>query len=256
VIGAETAPICDHGGSSRGGTESRRAFTLIDVLVSMAVVAVLIGILLPSLSAVRETTRRVICSSNVRQQGYGIALYADDHNDVMPPSRFAPLPGAGEYHPEMTTTVRRAADSQGWDGLGWLFEMGYLAAAGVYYCPSHSGDHPLSRYAEEWYDGSSEELVSNYQYRGYRYREHGIDRGFSRLTDLAVWAPRVALVSDALRTRFDFNHRVGSNLLRADLGVAWFPDHSGLADGLPENEADADAIDKIIDAWGHLDGPG
>jgi hypothetical protein len=40
----------------------RRGFTLIDVFVSVGVIAILIGILLPSLGRARETARRVVCS--------------------------------------------------------------------------------------------------------------------------------------------------------------------------------------------------
>src|SRR5688572_4605024 len=68
--------------------QSRRAFSIIDLLVSICVVALLIGLLAPSLRSVRETARRVVCSSNIRQMGIGVVLYAEANRDQIPPTAF------------------------------------------------------------------------------------------------------------------------------------------------------------------------
>lgn len=227
------------------------AFTLIDVLVSIAVIAVLIGILLPSLSGVREATRQVVCRSNARQLGIGIATYADDNKDVIPPSTNAPLGPGG--HPERTTLVRRDVVPGSWDGLGILYNTDYLSAAGVYYCPSHTGEHPFSRYANLWDNpdvAATGEIYGNFQYRGYSL-------GATQLSRIQSFSPTPALVSDGLRTRDEYNHRVGANVLRSDLAVFWFKDPGGslVAEDLPVAENDADASNKIITAWGRLDRP-
>ncbi len=219
------------------------AFTLVDVLVSMAVVTVLVGLLMPSLSVVRETTRRVACSSNVRQHGLGIAMFADENRGGnVPRTIFA----ANPPQPQNTIAARPPEDPTTWDGMGWLYDDGYLRAPGVFYCPSHWGEHPLDRYALVWPQPSGV-VYMNYQYRGY---------GPNGVTRLSLMPQGMALVTDGLRTINDYNHRVGTNILRVDLAVTWFSDPAGrLADGLPADDQDAGAAGKIDTAWHLLDDP-
>jgi type II secretory pathway pseudopilin PulG len=60
------------------------AFTLVELLVVVAIVMVLVALLLPSMGNVRETTRRTICLSNLRQVGQAFTSYAVGNRTFMP----------------------------------------------------------------------------------------------------------------------------------------------------------------------------
>ena len=59
----------------------RRSFTLIELLVVVAIIAVLVAMLLPALSAAREDARRIVCAAHEKQLLSGILYYAQENGD-------------------------------------------------------------------------------------------------------------------------------------------------------------------------------
>ena len=254
---------------------SARAFSLIDIMVSLSVIALLIALLLPTLATAQEAARRVSCASGLRQQGLAMQNYAFSHLDMMPSSLFDARsvndePDAAETIYLLLDRARRFPDLSRtntrqhptiedderdlvWDGMGKLYHKEYLDHHACYYCPSHRGDHGIEHYeahfkthASRLHRFGSAEIAGNYQLRlGLKKR---------RLTDLN---PTVALVSDAVRTQQDYNHINGNNVYRADLSVSWFADTNGelWSTLAPEFEDDDEKVrSSVRKAWAILDG--
>jgi prepilin-type N-terminal cleavage/methylation domain-containing protein len=63
---------------------ARRGFSLIELLVTISIIAIVAALLLPVLGRAKETARRTCCASNLSQVNVAIRLYADDWNDSLP----------------------------------------------------------------------------------------------------------------------------------------------------------------------------
>lgn len=103
----------------------RRAFTLIELLVVIAIIAVLIGLLLPTLASSRRTARATVCGVTQRSIAQGFALYSNDHKELVIPSY-------------TMTGLDTTEPLEGWASI--LDRDGYMAGAretrrGPFVCP-------------------------------------------------------------------------------------------------------------------------
>jgi prepilin-type N-terminal cleavage/methylation domain-containing protein/prepilin-type processing-associated H-X9-DG protein len=64
----------------------QKAFTLIELLVVISIIAVLLGILLPSLNRAKKMAFKISCLSNLRQIGISTQAYLSEHENQLPPS--------------------------------------------------------------------------------------------------------------------------------------------------------------------------
>lgn len=106
----------------------RTAFTIIELLVVVAIIAILAALLLPALRNAKESGLRTACLNNVRQIGSSLMLYADDYNQWLP----APTV---DFFSSATPTVidRRWPETTG-------FYPNYIPTIKPFFCPSNNRD--------------------------------------------------------------------------------------------------------------------
>ncbi|MEQ8768940.1 MAG: type II secretion system protein [Phycisphaerales bacterium] len=95
-------------------TPRQRAFTLIELIVVIAIIALLIGILLPALGRARDAARRTQCLANLRAYGLAFTMYMDNESDGVLPYALASEEGAlvgTENNPSLLNTLGQYFDA-------------------------------------------------------------------------------------------------------------------------------------------------
>ncbi len=110
------------------------SFTLIELMVTIAIIAILAALLLPTLGMAREKAMQIKCASNMKQLKMTVDNYADDYDDYLLPS--------GIKTPDTTLAWNRII----------FIELGYKPGNHwsknkrvFYHCPSELGNDPVSR---------------------------------------------------------------------------------------------------------------
>lgn len=99
-----------------GTGRSRPGFTLIELMVVIAIISMLAGMLLPSLSAARERARRTDCLNNMRQMAVGLQMYSDNYGGIVP----------GNVSMSDLCSNRLSEEGRGPTDLGLIVQAGYI----------------------------------------------------------------------------------------------------------------------------------
>lgn len=120
-----------------------RGFTLIELLVVVAIIALLVGILLPALQGARDSARSILCVNNLRTLAITAHQYADDHDGTLPKSShsagFNALPWAATFYEPITGQAFEGS-SYSWDDAGW-----WNATNTHYRCPHDRRESPIEQ---------------------------------------------------------------------------------------------------------------
>jgi uncharacterized membrane protein len=125
------------------------AFTLVELLVVIGIIAILLGILLPALSKDRRSARQIVCESNLRQWGIGFQNYANNDGGMLP------LDGVGDGN----------AISDAWavwnDPDVWSNAIPPLLGAHAYYDMQQANEQPHAWAGSIWICPEANEPAPN-----------------------------------------------------------------------------------------------
>ena len=120
--------------------KKKKIFTLIELLIVIAIIGILVTLLMPSLGKAREAAKRAVCMSNKSQMFDGLMVRAKNKNHTLPAGNATLRPGWG-------------IDATMAQGTKWIFGWAnlvmedYIRGGSVFYCPSWS--HPYLQYGDE-----------------------------------------------------------------------------------------------------------
>ena len=122
----------------------RFGFTLVEVLVVIAIIAILAAILLPVLNKAKERSQWAACLNNLKQFGAAMFIYSGDNSDKIPGAEYDPanLPTRGGYitfliyHGNGVTAMRVNPIATPPTNHGLLYTTGIVPNGHLFYCPS------------------------------------------------------------------------------------------------------------------------
>ena len=199
--------------------DRRRGFTLVELLVVIGIVALLISILLPTLTRARESARRAACLSNLRQVHLTFMFYAQDNRDRVPIGY--------RVNNRQFNSMVFSSTSKKFVLFGVLYKAGYMKDPRIFFCPSEVDPQSLLRSnLNAWPPGNPTQQV----YAGYGGRADSlIPDDLSTANPLTF--PKLAnfhhkaLLADLFHMpmRLDTRHRNGINALYGDGSAHWIP---------------------------------
>lgn len=130
---------------------SRRGFTLVELLVVVAVIAVLLSIMLPSMSRIRDLAKKATCASDRRENYYQVLASTQDHDDALPGE---PLANGKLYnHKDKFHAALKDFKFAGVYPLGQLAMGQYVDDPEQYFCPAFERPRPTFRAWDlnKWY---------------------------------------------------------------------------------------------------------
>jgi prepilin-type N-terminal cleavage/methylation domain-containing protein len=150
----------------RVAPSSRRAFTLVELLVVITILAILMALMLPTLASAREKGWRTACLSNLRQMGIAIQAYANDSEGRIPYGPKAPaFTSPFDLYPSTGAPTSLISLGSGAPvGLGLLLKDQLCNQPKALFCPS--SDQPMDANAQLANVGTRQAQCSFYYRHG------------------------------------------------------------------------------------------
>lgn len=198
--------------------KSRIAFTLVELLVAIGIIAILIALLLPAMSRANEAARRANCLSNLRQVHLALVQYAMANRDQAP---LGYRDGRKQFN-----SMLYSSTTQRYVLFGLLYRAGLMREPSAFFCPAEGNAQAmLNTPANPWPPGLDGDPTKQ-GFAGYGFRpEVEIPDDLATASSL----PRLsrfknkAILADltALPARVTTRHRQGINVLFGDGAARW-----------------------------------
>ncbi len=210
----------------------RRGFTLVELLVVIGIIAALVGILIPVLGRARESAKRVMCASNLRQVYLSLRLYANDNRDAV-------IIGYRRSRFFNSTVWSNTANNNagGYTLFGWMYPAGYMKQGRVWFCPAEMNPkYAFDTPENPWPPGPPLHTgaLTNAGYgvnpawelldTGPNVLALPNEYGSNKARRLSNWGSDWPIYADLVNgsAKLDARHRRGVNVLYGDGHVGWF----------------------------------
>jgi len=197
----------------------RSKFTLLELLIVVAIIGILLSLLLPSLSKSRELTKRAVCLSNLSQFYRGLVTHSNAYDGALPAGQPVTIANDGIF------AIKKAST---WHGHGKLYQRDIIEDIYLTDCPSST--HPKHRtgktndagnYGGFPTDGTLlRTITSSYQYRS------TFNAPNFRAPSFYKDESGDALMSDHSSGNYSVNytHKEGHNVSYIDGSASWNSD--------------------------------
>ncbi len=85
---------------------SNKGFTIVELLIVIAIISILTGVLLHAISRARESGRRTQCASNLRQIGFGLIMYSNENKETFPNGGATAMTDLDKLYPDYVSERR------------------------------------------------------------------------------------------------------------------------------------------------------
>lgn len=204
----------------------QRGFTAVELLVAIAVIAILLGILMPAVRHVRASAHCATCMGNLRQAHQSVCAYAAMHDDRAPLGYRA---GRKQWN-----SMIYSATAQRFVLFGALYQQGLMQPPAAFFCPAERDPRSMFDVPENPWPPGPDGDSSKHTYAGYGARpEHQLPDDPAEYASTGMRMPWLglfgqrAMLADLTATpdRVDSRHQTGVNVQYADGSCQWVDRH-------------------------------
>jgi prepilin-type N-terminal cleavage/methylation domain-containing protein/prepilin-type processing-associated H-X9-DG protein len=237
------------------GQKRTKAFTLVELLVVVGIIAVLISLLLPALNKARHSAKTLSCLSNMRQVYMELRMYANQNRDMVPigyifadrrlsGNMWCATGGNSPLYNGTTQPYQQGA----WTCIGWLYYAGFMKNPKIYWDPDTLPGNTFSRRTTNFITPGGFPIYwppgnwGTTTYPSFSNQSNGVGYRFRPQVGWTDWNPTTATLPKANVPKFtklksaalisetmyatsviQLPHSNGSNVMYSDGSGTWVP---------------------------------